>query len=450
MSKTRKEIKKFLQNFILSDDLGLKIFVLCGPGGIGKTFLLNEVCNDINLIEKGIVNLSISGVNHSGVMNFAKLVEYGFCPQQMQRPAKHNKDYFKHARSVFKIYHSIFGKIKEEIEENKTEESIKNTIKLVIEIGLALSEFSSNRSIFKNDLIKAGKIVTEQNIDTALSLIRGMNCMAQSWWPWERDANKVKKDFFGFLSDELILDWQSMLYGFEVSDSKQYLRFTTTTVNGYHKLLLIVDDFETTGIVLKDFLLGSLLPRLKNRPFPIKLVILGRDDLEATDTRFRQHFEPEIIAEERLEVFTHDEAVQLLNNAGYTKTKVEEILDKTGCYPYLISFYLDNKREDINSALSLKKFYDRTTKWMTKEQINWFNEIVFLSEVNLNTLMKLFPQIDEKTRKVIMSWFVNEASVRDPKSEKFCVNPLIKDRVINYFSILNGENWIIEKQKIST
>lgn len=445
MSKNCEEIKKKLQNFILSDDLGLKIFALCGPGGIGKTFLLSEVCNDINLIEKGIVNLSISSVNNGSIMNFAKLVEYGFCPQQMQRPAKPNKDYFTHARSVFKNYYSVFDQAKEEIEKKKIEENIKKAVILAIEVGQALSEFSSNRSNFKNDLIKAGKIVTEENIDKAFSLIREMNCMAQSWWPWERNTNKVKKDFFGFVSDELILDWQSMLHGFEVSDPQKYARFAQTTVDGYHKLLMVVDDFETTGIILKDFLLGSLLPRLKSRPFPIKLIILGRDDLEATDIRFRQHFDPEIVAEERLDVFTHSEATKLLSDAGYEAAKVEEILDKTGCYPYLISFYLDNKREEINSALSLKKFYERTTKWMTNEQRDWFNEIVFLFEVNENTLRIAFPERDGKTRRTIMSWFENEASVRDPKSEKFCVNPLIKSRVISYFSIKHGEEWVIEK-----
>ena len=58
--------------------------------------------------------------------------------------------------------------------------------------------------------------------------------------------------------------------------------------------------------------------------------------------------------------------------------------------------------------------------------------IVYLENVNVDTLRPLFP--DEDPEK-IQDWFEREASIRDPAAPVFRVRPLIREKVLRYLEI---------------
>ena len=101
-------------------------------------------------------------------------------------------------------------------------------------------------------------------------------------------------------------------------------------------------------------------------------------------------------------------------------------------FPFLLSLAIEEAVADGESALFLKKFFDRTTRWMTDQERDWFTRICYLNDVNEDTLRLLFD--DERVPK-IQDWFEGEASIRDPAATTFKVRPLIKDKVQRYLEV---------------
>ena len=84
---------------------------------------------------------------------------------------------------------------------------------------------------------------------------------------------------------------------------------------------------------------------------------------------------------------------------------------------------------DAESALFAKKFFDRTTRWMSPKERKWFTAVCYLDTINEDTLRLLFPDEDVP---LVQDWFEREASVRDPTSPSFQVRPLVREKVLRY------------------
>jgi DICT domain-containing protein len=81
------------------------------------------------------------------------------------------------------------------------------------------------------------------------------------------------------------------------------------------------------------------------------------------------------------------------------------------------------------SALFAKKFFDRTTRWMSSKEREWFTAVCYLDKINEDTLRAVFREEDVP---LVQDWFEREASIRDPASRLFQMRPLIREKVLRY------------------
>lgn len=90
--------------------------------------------------------------------------------------------------------------------------------------------------------------------------------------------NRVRSDLFNAAADALCGDLAALLAGYRRRD---FFKLTHRPLAGFHRLLLVLDDFEATAPVLGEFIVGALLPRLAAASHPSLVLIASRDDLEA-------------------------------------------------------------------------------------------------------------------------------------------------------------------------
>jgi hypothetical protein len=162
------------------------------------------------------------------------------------------------------------------------------------------------------------------------------------------------------------------------------------------------------------------------------IVIAGRDDLEYTHSGWSQHCKNYLAEPIRLQSFDEETAAQLMAAAGIPEGRRAAIYELTQGFPLLLSLAIEEAATDGTSALFLKRFFDRTTRWMTPDEREWFTRTCYLDEVNEDTLRLLFPEEDIVA---VQNWFEGEASIRDPSSPIFRVRPLVREKVISYIEV---------------
>ena len=97
---------------------------------------------------------------------------------------------------------------------------------------------------------------------------------------------RVKSDLYNVTADALLTDLSAALGG---SPARDMLRFTHPPIPGVERLLLIIDDFEALAPTLEEFFVGALVPQLAEAAFPVTMVLLGRDELDAMHPAWSQH-----------------------------------------------------------------------------------------------------------------------------------------------------------------
>jgi hypothetical protein len=195
------------------------------------------------------------------------------------------------------------------------------------------------------------------------------------------------------------------------------------------RLLLLIDDFEVLADTLGDFLIGKLIPQLAAANFTTLILVVGRDDLEASHMGWAQHCRKYIRDEMRIEPLSREAAFQMLREAGIAEERIASVYESTQGFPFLLNLVIEeNRNGEGDTALFLRKFFDRTTRWMSEREREWFSKICYLDDVNEDTLRWLFPA-EEVPR--IQQWFEKDP-VRDPTSRTFRVRPLIRDKVLRY------------------
>jgi hypothetical protein len=152
------------------------------------------------------------------------------------------------------------------------------------------------------------------------------------------------------------------------------------------------------------------------------------------------HFAANIKERIRLEPFSEKDAIGLLLDAGYTNEKALQINALCNGFPFLLTSYAESCIQD---ALFYQRFFERTTRWMTENQKDWFLALCYLERVDQDTILSMIPNANAIE---IMDWFRNEASVRDNSSEYFRVKPFISEMVkkhhLNYLGRKSQESWI--------
>lgn len=418
---------------------GLSICGISGPGGVGKSYLLRHVEAQVDLHALGWLRLMIDGSNEQSRGDFFGLIDGQLAKPSLPAPAVTANDYFPQERRVASIHRALVQAVAAELHAtaaSKAPDAVKGAALALLKAGQRLNKTMPVTAKYV-DLrrINAGHDNVSGTLDEAWELVQKLDALRDSTsLPGPlRDAfgmsykSRVRTDLYNVTADALVTDLAAALSGYQ---KKDWWRLTHRPIAGLDRLLLVIDDFEALAPTLEDFLVGALIPRLAEAPFPTLLVILGRDDLEAMSPAWAQHCRKYIKEQIRLAPFSREQAHDLLATAGVPAARREQMFELTQGFPFLLGLLIDGLGEEgASSALFLRKFFDRTTRWMSSEERDWLVRICYLDAVNLDSLATIFPAADVEK---VQSWFEREASIRDPAATQFQVRPLIREKVLRY------------------
>ncbi|MFY9810768.1 MAG: hypothetical protein WAK59_05395 [Aquabacterium sp.] len=240
--------------------------------------------------------------------------------------------------------------------------------------------------------------------------------------------NSIRANAAKVFAQALVDDLEVVLAGYNVKDAGKPL---PSKIAGCDRLLLIVDDFESVSEICGEFLVKYFLPALKGVRFQSIVIIAGRDDLTVTHPSWNQHLQAHLL-DPAIDVgpLSRSEIDVIAKREGVDS---EVLWRDTDGYPYFIQLWVEADRRGGENAVSLKKFYDRTTRWMNQQQKEWLSICLLLDEVNIGSISKLVES--EQCASDIFSWFEMEASIRDTKSKFFAVRTYIRRRLLDYLRL---------------
>ncbi len=416
---------------------GLSIVGLSGLGGVGKTFLLSHVLETVEPEKNGFLVLTADAANPDTRGDFFGILEGQLFRRNLSPPADHTKDYFPHLRDLAETHRAIISEALGEMAKEGAPEHVKRAANVLLRAGRIL-----NRTVAKTTEALGALGVTdddvEKSLDVAWDLVRSLKGLRDATaLPGPlRDLfgvtrrNRIKRDLYAVTAAELRTDLAAALVGYETKDSQ---RATHGRIVGVDRLLLVIDDYEAVHSLLGDFLIGALVPALADAPFKTVLVIVGRDDLETTHPGWAQHCRRYLREQIRLAPFDEPAAHALFAASGIPQERWAPLFEATQGYPFLISLAVEEALQNADeSVVFLRRFYERTTRWMSERERDWFIRICYLDRIDEDSLAKMFPA--EKTAK-IQDWFEREPSVRDPSAPYFRVRPMVREKMLRYLEV---------------
>ena len=235
--------------------------------------------------------------------------------------------------------------------------------------------------------------VKEEHLDAVLGLLEKTKAYAEEervWGGFFPDVrgigrrNRLRAAIGATLAEGLVGDLAAVLSHYQDADKRKPM---PRKALGLDRLLLVIDDFESVADELNPFLGEHLVPKLARAGVDTLIVVLGRDRLSDTDSVWKQQHAALLVGELRLAPFTREEGEALVRSSGITDgSVVARLIDETACYPYLLMSEIEAELDGGSTALGLKNFFDRTTRWMTPLQKKWLVPICFLSEINEESL----------------------------------------------------------------
>jgi len=423
-------------------DSGLSICSISGPGGVGKTYLVEEVLSSEQPRKLGYIYLFADASNPQTRGDFFGLIEGQLATRGLPSPAQPDRDYFPHTRKVAAAHRNLVEKATAELSTREgAPPEVKEAAVALLRAGHLLNRtIPQSRKYFDVTRLGLDEHSTPEVLDQAWDTVGTLKTLGTfSTLPvpigkvlGQNLRQRVRRDLYNVTADALVDDVASMT-GTRDDGIRKRMRKEDSLqkgIAGSYRLLIVLDDYETLAPLLGDFLLGSLLPRLAAAPFPTLLVVGCRDDLEATNPGWGQHANRWMREDIRLTSFDEETAFGLMADAGIAKEKWTEIYDATRGFPYLLTLEIEEETEaNADSALFAKKFFDRTTRWMTPRERGWFATVCYLEKIDEDTLRTFFT---EEEVPLVQDWFERESSIRDPASRSFQVRPLVRKKTLRY------------------
>jgi hypothetical protein len=404
---------------------------------VGKSYLIQEALSEFEHDNQPCLLLRVDGSTQQLRGDFMGLLETHLAPRSLSEPFPAGIDWFPKVRKVSIAHRAVLEAATKELEG--APDGVKQGALLLLKAGLVFNQTMVNsKKIVDMGVVASDPELVELSVDKLWSKVRGLSTLTQritmprllSDMLGVSLRNRVRHDLFHLVAEMWVEDLKQLIFPRATFDpnlpAKKRGPFAPF-------VLLIVDDYEALAPLLEDFLIEALIPKLAAAPFRSLVWLSGRDDLEAMHPSWSQHLLPYFRKQLRLEPFAKADALLLLEQAGVPEEKRMEIYEQTQGYPFLLHLLAEEvAREDQGSALMLRKFYDRTTRWMSERQREWFIRICYLDNVNHDSLACFFSSEDVPT---IQDWFEQEASIRDPAKSTFCVRPLIRQKVLKYQEI---------------
>lgn len=429
----RSEVGRLVE-VLRSPPTQLSIVGVSGPGGVGKSFFVDDALAALGPSSQAYLRLRVDGSNRAALGDFFALLDQ-LMPRSLEAPARAESDYFPQLRRVAAAHRDLVDAVAKDL--GPARDDVKKVALALLRAGHRLNEtVPKTRGYLDVDALGLSEKSVAASFDAAWDVLETLAPLRQSTrLPGPlRDLlgvtfhNRVRADLYGVTADAMITDLAAALRGYRPQD---WHRVTHTPIGATtNNLLLIVDDFEALAPTLEEFLVGALIPRLARASFKTVLLMVGRDDLDAMSPSWAQHCQRYVAMQLRLAAFDRATALEALAKAAVPPERREAIFEATQGFPYLLNLVLDESAgEGADSALFLRKFHDRTTRWMSPEEQGWFVRVCYLDVVNEDTLARLFPAAIVQR---VQDWFEREPSIRDPSAEAFRVRPLIRDKVLRY------------------
>ncbi len=405
------------------------IAAVSGPGGIGKTFLLDHTLVDPAIDARHYLRLRLGGTNVRRTLG--QLVCRDLLQSCTQLDAT-GRAYFTQTRRNDEALRAMDDAARAEVTAQVgNSPELRETILEIFRLGVgAQSALPALKQYV--DLSK----IDEKKVEAVARLLE----KARAYQQEKRALGGILPDLVGAgrrnrlrlgieatLADGLVADLAAILSMYRRQDSGKPM---PSKVEGLDRLLLVLDDYESLDATMTTFLADHLVPRLARASFESVLVVLGRDRLSDTHAVWKQRHELRFAGELRLSPWSREEAETFVRAQGVTdEAAITRILDDTEGYPYLLAGEVEAELEGGGSALGLKSFYERTTRWMTPAQKEWLVPLAFLDEVNEETIARMLPGQDPAA---VLAWFKDEASVRSPSAKRWEVLPILRSRICAY------------------
>ena len=400
---------------------------------MGKSSLLNHVLRNSDLRDRNFLTLRLQGVD--GPRTLTDLVTRDMIGSCQDLADGKNKVFGVTLEARRKL-ELMDAKARGELEEEfKTNPELARTAATLFSLGVGVLELVPLTEA--KIAARIGKKLNPKHVSAVVERVQRSGAYQAERRLWNGvlpdvlqrgERNRLRANLAEALADYLITDLSAMLVGYRAKD---WRRILPPKLPGRDDLLLIIDDYESLSDVMTDFLLSHFVPALATSKFQTLLIVLGRDRLVETHAGWQHHFERYLLEDSiHLTSFSHDEAKDYVAGRGISDPAVvQRIVDDTVGLPYLLHAEVESELKGGRSALSLKLFFDRTTRWMSDEQKTWLRALSYLKSVDLESIAKVLPHEDADR---VLAWFKTEASIRDPDAKTWCVLPIIRSRVQDY------------------
>ncbi len=390
--------------------------------------LVDQVLSSERPQELGYIQLSVNAADSQTRGDFFGLVTGELAKPSLPPPAQPNTDYFPWTRKVATVHRKLVERAAAELDAKGVSEETKEHVVTLLGWAQVLNEVAPQSRYKILEAVRSGIEGWEpKDVDRALKAVGALKSLSKSRLPGQSLQDRVKRDLFNVTADALLSDLNSTIVG-----DKRWgpLKLTQRPIEDASRLLIVLDDYEALAPVLGNFLVESLVPRLAAAQFPILLIVACRDDLEATHPGWSQHAKKYLREKIRLAPFDKETAFGLLAEAGIAEERWASIYEATHGFPFLLTLAIEEATApDAESALFAKKFFDRTTRWMTPKEREWFATVCYLDTINGDTLRVFFPKEEVP---LVQDWFEREASIRDPAARSFRVRPLVHEKALRY------------------
>ena len=412
-----------------------------GPGGIGKTCLFNHVLETNNLGNRNYLTLKIDG-NVDGndpsaqslVRSVSRLVDSAEADAIRGKPAGY---YFQSVGRVTKAIETIRSEAVVEFQKKHPNSedgraALLRFLDLAFEAGKRVNDAIpiTKKHVNIRELEKAKRLL-EEIIPTLVSLQEeGANF-------WEHFGmfsssralrNSIKENACKALADALVSDLSAILKHYRPVDKGTAAH---RKVSGIDRLLLILDDYEKLQEFLNEFLVGHLLPALRSANFESTVILLVRDQLEVTHPAWDQHLKPNLLKRMALDHLQRAEMNELVEAFGIrSAVEKDRAWRDTQGYPFYVQLWIEEVESGGRSAVMLKRFYDRTTRWMNERERRWLEHTLFLDAVNIRSLRGMLGSDSEAHE--AFRWFERNGSVRDTVGTSFRVREYLRSRLVDY------------------
>ena len=237
--------------------------------------------------------------------------------------------------------------------------------------------------------------------------------------------NSVKENALRPITAALVRDLSAILYR-----SEEAWTLTHNKINGIDRLLLVIDDYEILQESLGEFLVRHLLPALRAASFQSTVIILWRDQLEATHTAFDRYLRANILKRITLDPLSRAEMDELVESFGVrSPDEKERAWRDTQGYPFFVQLWIEEAESGgLTRSCSGSSMTGPRAGWATARS-GGFNT---RCSSPMSTAARFGPCSGARRGRGGVRWFEGDASVRDTAGSSFRVRSYCAARLVDY------------------